>query len=122
MTVDDELRTKFRERYLAERWLPPLPPDATTKQRRKWRISPKRRNRLKRYLASRQGGEWERIGHDLIMVCPCKYCGLVQPAKRMTFDHVIPRSKDGTHHWTNLVLACRRCNVRKGANLPEGMP
>ncbi len=28
-------------------------------------------------------------------------------------DHVIPMSKGGTHHITNLVLACKPCDVAK---------
>lgn len=30
-----------------------------------------------------------------------------------TVDHVIPKSKGGSHHWTNLKLAHNRCNSRK---------
>ena len=39
----------------------------------------------------------------------CQYCG--RPAENV--DHVIPRSKGGTHTWDNVVAACRRCNSRK---------
>lgn len=39
----------------------------------------------------------------------CQYCGA--PAENL--DHVIPRSKGGTHTWDNVVAACRRCNSRK---------
>ncbi len=28
-------------------------------------------------------------------------------------DHVIPRSRGGTHTWDNVVAACRRCNSKK---------
>src|SRR5262249_4314390 len=28
-------------------------------------------------------------------------------------DHVVPRSRGGTHTWDNVVAACRTCNVRK---------
>lgn len=28
-------------------------------------------------------------------------------------EHVIPRSKGGTHSWDNVKVACRDCNVRK---------
>lgn len=31
-----------------------------------------------------------------------------------TIDHVVPRSKHGRHEWTNVVIACRDCNQRKG--------
>lgn len=39
----------------------------------------------------------------------CQYCGA--PAENI--DHVIPRSKGGTHTWENVVAACRPCNMRK---------
>ena len=40
----------------------------------------------------------------------CQYCGA---RTSLTVDHVIPRSKGGTHTWDNVVAACRRCNSRK---------
>ena len=41
----------------------------------------------------------------------CQYCGTT---KRLTLDHVIPRSKGGLHTWDNVVTACERCNGHKG--------
>jgi 5-methylcytosine-specific restriction endonuclease McrA len=46
----------------------------------------------------------------------CQYCG--SPAENI--DHVVPRSRGGTHTWDNVVAACRPCNVRKRDRLlPE---
>lgn len=42
----------------------------------------------------------------------CQYCGV--EAHDLTLDHVVPRKASGSHTWTNLVSACRRCNRRKG--------
>lgn len=39
----------------------------------------------------------------------CQYCG--SPAENI--DHVVPRSRGGTHTWDNVVAACRPCNARK---------
>lgn len=39
----------------------------------------------------------------------CQYCG----KKGDTIDHVQPRSRGGSNAWTNVVLACRRCNGKK---------
>lgn len=39
----------------------------------------------------------------------CQYCG----AAAETVDHVVPRSRGGTHSWDNVVAACRRCNGGK---------
>jgi 5-methylcytosine-specific restriction endonuclease McrA len=44
----------------------------------------------------------------------CQYCG---STKRLTLDHVIPRSKGGTHTWDNVVAACEKCNALKGDRL-----
>ena len=45
----------------------------------------------------------------------CQYCGCL--SKHLTLDHVIPRSKGGTHTWDNVVTACERCNSRKSDQL-----
>jgi 5-methylcytosine-specific restriction endonuclease McrA len=46
----------------------------------------------------------------------CQYCG----RSAECLDHVIPRSKGGTHTWENVVACCRTCNVRKADRfLPE---
>jgi 5-methylcytosine-specific restriction endonuclease McrA len=39
----------------------------------------------------------------------CVYCG----ASATSIDHVVPRSRGGTHTWDNVVAACRRCNHTK---------
>ena len=39
----------------------------------------------------------------------CQYCG----ATAENLDHVIPKSRGGTHTWDNVVAACRRCNSKK---------
>lgn len=41
----------------------------------------------------------------------CQYCG---STRRLTIDHIIPRSKGGTHTWDNVVAACETCNSLKG--------
>jgi 5-methylcytosine-specific restriction endonuclease McrA len=41
----------------------------------------------------------------------CQYCG---NGKGLTIDHVIPRSKGGGHTWDNVVIACDKCNGKKG--------
>ncbi len=45
----------------------------------------------------------------------CAYCG----RKADTIDHVVPRSRGGTHTWDNCVAACRVCNSRKADRLLE---
>ena len=43
----------------------------------------------------------------------CQYCG----AHAENIDHVVPRSKGGTHTWENVVASCRPCNMRKEDHL-----
>ena len=44
----------------------------------------------------------------------CQYCG---STRHLTIDHVIPKSKGGSEEWTNLVVACSKCNTKKGDKL-----
>ncbi len=45
----------------------------------------------------------------------CQYCG----GQAENIDHVVPRSRGGTHTWDNVVAACRRCNAAKEDRLLE---
>lgn len=47
----------------------------------------------------------------------CRYCGA--RSSPLSIDHVIPRSRGGPDCASNLVVACRSCNSRKGARTPE---
>ncbi len=48
----------------------------------------------------------------------CWYCGTDLSwdisGESYTLDHVIPLSKGGMHHESNMVRCCRSCNVSKG--------
>jgi len=54
----------------------------------------------------------------------CQYCGRRFARAELTIDHVVPRSRGGRDTWTNLVLACMACNLKKRNRTPEeaGMP
>lgn len=43
----------------------------------------------------------------------CRHCGTVQA---LELDHIIPRSKGGTHHLGNLQLLCASCHRKKTAD------
>lgn len=47
----------------------------------------------------------------------CQYCGRRLPARELTLDHIVPRSRGGLSTWRNLVVACFPCNDRKGDRL-----
>lgn len=49
----------------------------------------------------------------------CQYCGVEFPARELTLDHVVPRSRNGLSRWENLVASCAGCNHRKGDRTPE---
>ena len=40
----------------------------------------------------------------------CAYCG---SDKDLTLDHIVPRSKGGSNHTTNVLCACTKCNADK---------
>ena len=51
---------------------------------------------------------------------PCDWSDVVDgnaSDRYPSIDHVVPISKGGTHTWSNVKLACRRCNTEKSNNL-----
>lgn len=44
----------------------------------------------------------------------CAYCGYKQKHKELTLDHIISIAKQGTDDYSNLLPACRSCNLSKG--------
>jgi len=48
----------------------------------------------------------------------CQYCGVRCAIDRLTYDHVVPRSRGGKTTWENIVSACDTCNARKSNRTP----
>ena len=48
----------------------------------------------------------------------CQYSGRRLPAERLTFDHVMPRSRGGTTSWANVVTASAEMNLAKANKTP----
>ena len=46
----------------------------------------------------------------------CQYCGASDHP--LTVDHIMPKSRGGKTNWTNVVAACKSCNLRKGNRTP----
>ncbi len=49
----------------------------------------------------------------------CEGCRILFPFRNMTIDHIIPRSKGGSDHLSNLQLLCAACNSAKGLGTQE---
>ena len=49
----------------------------------------------------------------------CMYCGQEFHGHELTRDHILPSSQGGRDNWTNVVTACKRCNLHKGGRTPE---
>ena len=52
----------------------------------------------------------------------CEYCHAIERWQfvRFTIDHVLPVSRGGTDDLSNLALACRNCNERRGNRCEAG--
>ena len=88
--------------------------------------------RMRRHYERRT---WQRSGENVTISGlrerdgdNCGICGLVidfelsgREAMGRTVDHVLPRSKGGAHSWANTQLAHLRCNLSKGAKLPDSI-
>ncbi len=75
--------------------------------------------RLLRSLRVRRGIKFSRINVAMRDDFRCQYCSVTLPLRKLTFDHVIPRSRGGKTVWDNVVMACRGCNGRKGNKTPN---
>ena len=49
----------------------------------------------------------------------CLYCGVKNPAKGLSVDHVVPESRGGGNTWENTVAACHPCNNAKDNMTPD---
>lgn len=47
----------------------------------------------------------------------CQYCERKLDSSELTIDHIIPRSRGGESNWDNCVIACNKCNEKKGSSL-----
>src|SRR6185295_14741718 len=48
----------------------------------------------------------------------CQYCGTKCTIDRLTYDHVVPRSRGGKTSWENIVSCCYACNAKKANRTP----
>lgn len=76
---------------------------------------------LKEYVHSERRPAFTRFNVFLRDRFSCQYCGTPTATERLTFDHVIPKSRGGATSWENVVAACEPCNLRKGSHLPKAI-
>lgn len=68
-------------------------------------------NRRKNSSGSYSRDEWENLKKEYNYKCPS--CGLLEPHIKLTADHIIPVSLEGTSFIDNIQPLCRSCNSRK---------
>lgn len=66
-----------------------------------------------------QGMNWIRPAKRLAIYMrdglACCYCGAcVEDNTSLSLDHLVPHSKGGSNHESNLVTCCERCNKSRG--------
>ena len=49
----------------------------------------------------------------------CAYCGDTFSLSHLSRDHVMPKCEGGRDVWTNVVTACKPCNIKKGRKILE---
>ena len=76
--------------------------------------------RLKKYIPLNKRGK--RYGRNLIFKRDdfiCQYCNKKLKPKKLTIDHVLPRSMGGKTNWENCVTSCIACNQYKADRTPK---
>lgn len=87
-----------------------------------WRDTPKNRERWQRLQNSNVFLYQQQARDDVLS---CQYCGAgplriyhwneAQGARdKATVDHVVPMSREGADHPSNMVVSCAPCKYRKG--------
>lgn len=75
---------------------------------------------LKKYIHTHQVPKFNRYNVFLRDKFTCQYCGKRFSSNELTFDHIVPRVKNGKTEWTNIITACRHCNGKKGSKDAKG--
>jgi 5-methylcytosine-specific restriction endonuclease McrA len=84
-------------------------------------FTPTQREKLRVYVnRERAGGNLSAECWTKIVAAFCGHCAYCDTLpKLLVMDHVVPVAQGGTTVDYNVVPACRRCNLAKGARRPE---
>ncbi len=74
---------------------------------------------LKEYVPLNRRPAFTRFNVFLRDGFRCQYSGIRMPTERLTFDHVIPRSRGGRTSWDNVVAASAEMNLLKANRTPR---
>lgn len=74
--------------------------------------------RLLHRIRGKRSIKFSRINVAMRDNFSCQYCNTRLPLKKLTYDHVVPRSRGGRTRWENIVMACYPCNERKANRTP----
>jgi len=121
-----EVILKSRIRAVTERTREINRKNHNPETKRKWRLVNRDKTRFysrikhaKRRMAMATGDQitpeqWDKIKHRQNF--KCIYC---KKKRKLTMDHVIPLSLNGSNSASNIVAACKSCNCKKHATSPE---
>jgi 5-methylcytosine-specific restriction endonuclease McrA len=95
---------------------------ARAKRREQYAVDPtaakNQQNRRRALLLGSEASLTKQEWHTILarFSYRCAYCG---SSDQLTQDHVRPLSRGGAHSKENVVPACKPCNCKKQARLPE---
>lgn len=74
--------------------------------------------RLLRAVSRKRAVKFSRINVATRDDFRCQYCGVKKVLRKLTYDHVVPRSRGGRTTWENIVMSCYGCNEKKRNRTP----
>ena len=111
-----EERAQFRAEHL----------DESRARGRRWRQNnlAKDAARSRRRHARKRGAVGSHTYAEFVDLCEsfswqCQYCGERLTSATVTEDHIVPIVRGGDDTITNITIACRPCNSKKGTKLVE---
>lgn len=68
----------------------------------------------KKYVKTSRGVRFSKYTLCLRDDYTCQYCAQRFEFKKLTMEHVLPKSKGGKTNYLNIVMSCQPCNTQKG--------